>query len=148
MNESRETLAALQALMDDSARTAGSAIAMNFIGWGWRMSVEEFVAFWNEPRMASIATVSGKGAVHAAPVEITLLNGRFHVPTFAYSQRLRDHRANPRCVITSWDGPYPAVIIYGTAEIDASSTAVTITPTRIYAIRPPEGHPAYRPPAG
>jgi Pyridoxamine 5'-phosphate oxidase len=147
MHETPETVAELQAIIDRSARTAGPAIAMNFIGGGWQMSAEEFIAFWGEERMATISTASGKGAVHAAPLEVRLIDGKFHATGFADSQRLRDHRANPRCAITSWDGPYRAVIVYGVAEIDAASNVI-IAPTRIYGIRPPEGHHAYEPPEG
>jgi hypothetical protein len=144
MRETPETMTELQAIIDRSARTAGPAIARNFIGGGWRMSAEEFVAFWGEERMASISTVSRKGNVHVAPLDLKLIDGTFYVSTFPDSLRLRDHRANPRCAITSWDGPYRAVIVYGNANIDEETT-VEITPTRIYAIRPPEGHHAYTP---
>ena len=89
-----------------------------------------------------------------------LVDGKFYLPTFPDSQRLRDHRVNPRCAIAAWDGPYRAVIIYGTAREVTGDPAnrtsgaaveqeyepgamvtVELTPTRIYAIRPPEGHP-------
>lgn len=167
MRETPETLAALQAIIDRSARTAGPAIARNFIGGGWQMSAEEFVAFWGDGRMASISTVSSKGQVHVAALEPKLVDGKFYVPTFPDSRRLRDHRANARCAITTWDGPYRAAIIYGIARVvsedpamrteataaeqgyDAASlVTVEIAPTRIYGIRPPEGHHAHRPPAG
>jgi hypothetical protein len=41
--------------------------------------------------------------------------------------------------------PVSRVIVYGVASIDAQTT-VEIAPTRIYGIRPPEGHRAYTPP--
>jgi hypothetical protein len=147
MDETPATMAELQEIIERSARTAGPAIAMNFIGGGWQMSAEEFVAFWGEERMSTVSTVSSKGAVHAAPLEVRLVDGKFQCTAFVDSQRLRDHRAHPRCAITSWDGPYRAVIVYGTAEISAD-TNVIITPTRIYGIRPPEGHRAYVAPSG
>jgi len=127
------------------------------------MSAAEFVAFWEQQPMASISTVSPKGEVHVAPLEPRLVDGKFYIPTFPDSARLRDHRANPRCAIAAWDGPYRAIIVYGVArEVTdnptertqetaveqryANSEMVTIevTPTRIYGIRPPEGHPAHR----
>jgi len=145
MRETPQTITQLQTIIDRSAKTAGPAIAMNFIGGGWKMSAEEFIAFWGEERMASISTVSKSGLVHAAPLEVRLIEGKFHATTFPDSQRLRDHRANPRCAITSWDGPYRAVIVYGAAVVSAATTVV-ITPTRIYGIRPPTGHQAYTPP--
>jgi hypothetical protein len=164
VNETRETLARLQEIIDRSAAAAGPAIKRNFIGGGWAMSAQEFVAFWDAKPMASISTVSTKGEVHVAPLEARLIDGKFYIPTFPDSARLRDHRAHPRCAITSWDGPYRAVIVYGDARaVDADPTGRTeetaaeqryaarsmltieVTPTRIYAIRPPEGHPARGP---
>lgn len=155
MDESPETLAWLQKIIDRSARTAGSAIARNFIGGGWAMSAAEFVTFWGQERMASLATVSASGDVHAAPLDVRLVDGKCYVATFPDSRRLRDHRAKARCAITSWDGPYRAVIVYGDARETAAATGRTatvadeqgydvramitieVTPTRIYGIRPP-----------
>jgi hypothetical protein len=110
----------------------------------WRMSIEEFVAFWGRERMASIATASAGAAVHAASLDIRLVDGVFHVPTFGNAIRLADHRANPRCVITSWDDSYHVAVVYGDASFleGAGMLDVRVTPTRIYAIRPPSWHHA------
>lgn len=165
MNESPQTMRHLQDLIDHSARTAGAAVRRNFVGPGWSMSAEEFVGFWDHAPMASISTVSERGRVHVAPLEPRLVDGKFYIPTFPDSQRLRDHRADPRCAIASWDGPYRAVIVYGVArEVAQNPTGRTgataaeqaydpatmltieVTPERIYAIRPPPGHHASREP--
>jgi hypothetical protein len=110
------------------------------------MTAHEFVAFWEARPMASVSTVSARGEVHVAPLEISLVGTAFHIPTFADSVRLRDHRANLRCAISSWDGPYRAIIVYGDAELPAppwtGMVNVVVHPTRIYAIRPPAGHHA------
>jgi len=116
VNETPDELAALQRIIDRSTASAGSSIKRNFIGGGWAMPAEEFVAFWGDGRMASIATVSAAGTVHAVPLDLRLVHGRFYVPTFPDSLHLQDHRTNPRCAITSWDGPYTAVVVYGTAR--------------------------------
>ncbi len=161
MNETPDSLRWLQHIIDRSAATAGSAIKRNFIGGGWSMSAEEFVASWGEERMASISTASASGAVHVAPLDARLVDGRFYIATFPDSQRLRDHRVKRRCGIAAWDGPYHAAIVYGTArevEVDHAGrtdevtveqgyergalVTVEVTPTRIYAIRPPPGHPS------
>jgi hypothetical protein len=161
VDESPETLRRLQEIIERSAASAGPAIQRNFIGGGWAMSAEEFVAFWDARPMASVSTTSSRGAVHVAPLEPRLVDGRFYVPTFPDSQRLRDHRANARCAIAAWEGPYRAVIVYGSAreaggdptgrteetEVEQRYAAgamltIEIAPTRIYGIRPPEGHHA------
>jgi hypothetical protein len=163
MRESPETLDRLQAIIERSSATAGPALARNFVGDGWSMTAREFVEFWGEGRMAAVSTATVNGVVHTAPLDPKLIDGRFYIPTFANSRRLADHRENPRCSISSWEGPYRAVIVYGDARIvgedptgrsaavateqdlppDAIVT-VEVTPTRIYAIRPPSGHHAAR----
>lgn len=163
MNETAETLRTLQEIIDRSAAMAGSAVKRNFIGGGWAMSAEEFVTFWAQQPMASVSTVSAKAEVHVAPLEPRLVNGKFYIPTFPDSARLRDHRTNPRCAIAAWDGPYQAVIVYGVAREAPQNPAgrtketafeqgygasemvtIEVTPKRIYGIRPPAGHSARR----
>jgi hypothetical protein len=147
MHESPEALARLQAIIDHSARTAGAAIATNFIGGGWMMSAEEFVAFWGASRMASVATAGRDGTVHSVPLDVRLMDGLFHIATFANARRLLDHVENPRCALTSWDDAYHAVIVYGraaAANSDGNMVDVIVAPTRIYGIRAPAGHRAHR----
>lgn len=149
MDESPETMATLQAVIDRSYATAGPVIQRGHPP-DWRMSATEFVGFWTEGRMASVSTASASGAVHAAPFDPVLRNGRFYLRTGRDSVRLKDHLANPRCAISSWDGQYRTVVVYGTARVTSEtvqasdgeeSILVEVTPTRIYAIRPPPGDP-------
>ncbi len=146
MDETSAEIEALQRLIDRSAATAGPAIRKNFADPAWTMSAPEFIRFWGSSRMASIATASSSGLVHAAPLEVRLSHGVFHVPTFADAVRLQDLRANRRCAITSWQDPYRAVIVYGRASLPESPATgtvdVVVRPTRVYAIRPPPWHHA------
>lgn len=146
MDETSAEMEALQRLIERSAATAGPAVRKNFADPAWTMSARELINFWGTARMASIATVSASGAVHAAPLEIRLSHGIFHVPHFADAVRLRDLRANARCAITAWQDAYHAVIVYGRASLPESDAAgmvdVVVRPTRVYAIRPPSWHHA------
>jgi len=72
LDETPEAPRGLPQIIDRSAATAGSAIKRNFIGTGWLMSAEEFVAFWGNERIASISTGSAKGDVHVAPLDVRL----------------------------------------------------------------------------
>jgi hypothetical protein len=130
--------------MDWSLETAGRAMREAFGAPEWRMSVQEFIDFWGSERMASIATVSSRSEVHAAALDIRLIDGVFHVPTYANALRLRDQRANPRCVITSWQDSYRVAVVYGDATFGQSAgmVDVQVIPRRIYAIRPPAWHHA------
>jgi hypothetical protein len=84
---------------------------------------------------------------HAAPLEVSLEGNEFAIPSFSASVRVADLRGNPRIVLNTWDDAYHAAIVYGTARLsDTGGTMVrvTVAPTRIYAIRAPQGHPAHR----
>jgi hypothetical protein len=142
MHETPAMMARLQELLDHSARTAGARMKESFGDPNWRMSAQEFVDFWGAERMASIATAAQ--AVHAAALDIRLVNGVFHVPTYADAIRLADHKANSRCVITSWADSYHVAVVYGTAVVRGTPgmVDVAVTPTRIYAISPPSWHHA------
>ncbi|MDP9238549.1 MAG: pyridoxamine 5'-phosphate oxidase family protein [Chloroflexota bacterium] len=148
MYETVETMHRLEEIIELSAARAGPAMRQNFAVPAWTMSAEEFVAFWGEGRMASVSTASARGDVHVAPLDVQLIDGVFRVATFADALRLGDHRARPRCAISSWDGPYRAVIVYGDAReagSDGVMVTVEIAPSRIYAIRPPAGHHSLTP---
>ncbi len=152
MKESPDQIAWLEEQIYESYRTAGPGIRRNF-GGGTEPTAEQFIRYWQPGTMACISTVSKEGSVHIAPLDPDLVNGKFYILTSADSQRLRDHRANRRCAICSWDKPASgrgvrAVIVYGLAKVlddaaerwgtdalrETAMVTVEITPTRIYAV--------------
>ena len=135
----------IQSIIDRTVAAAGPAMRDNFVHDAWVMSAAEFEAFWAEPRMAGFGTVSPTGSPHVAALEVRYAEGRFLIPTFANAARLDDIRQNPHVSIVAWSDAYRAMTIYGTARITeggGSMVTVEVTPTHIYAIRPPAGHPA------
>ena len=138
------TLALIEQAMARAVAAQRPAMAANFTHPAWRMTADEFLAFWGGTRMASVAT-AGERSPHAAPLEVSLVDGEFVAPSFADSVRVRDIGRNPNVVITAWDD---AAIVYGRARAPDGGPGmvrVTVHPTRIYAIRAPAGHPAHRP---
>jgi hypothetical protein len=127
---------------------ARPAMAENFTHPAWVMSADEFRAFWGGRRLAAIGTVGPTSNPHGAPVEVTLEGDVLVVPTFGSAVRLGDLRANPRIVLTAWDDAYHAAIVYGRASFPTGASTgtvrVEVRPTRIYAIRAPETHHAWR----
>src|SRR5215468_6632502 len=79
---SRETLAALQATIDRSRASAGSAVRETFDRAERRMTAVEFVRFWNEVRMKAMATVGAGGAPHIAPVHAEFVAGRLRTTIY------------------------------------------------------------------
>ncbi len=137
----------IQAAMSRALANQRPVMAANFTHPAWAMSVAEFRAFWSRPRMTSVGTVGANGWPHAAPLEVSLQGDLFEIPSFSASVRVEDLRASPRVVLATWDDAYHAAIVYGTVrleEMDGSMIRVTVTPTRIYAIRAPAGHQAHR----
>jgi PPOX class probable F420-dependent enzyme len=76
-------------------------------------------AFLQEPHVAVLATVDGKGRPHAAPVWYLYDDGVFVISTGRGSQKHRNLQANPNVtlVIDKRTLPYFAVMAHGRVEI-------------------------------
>lgn len=122
--------------------SARPVMAANFVHADWRMAPAEFMAFWGASRLVAVATVGDSGWPHAAPVEASIAaDGHFVVPAFRGSVRARDLAANPRLVLTTWEDAWHAAIVYGRVE---GEDITRMRPARIYAMRAPPGHHAWR----
>jgi len=145
-----ELLAALQAIIDRSRASAGSAVLETFDRADRRMSALEFVTFWNGARMKAMATTGADGAPHIAPVHAEFTAGRLRTTIYETALRRRDLRTNPRVALTTWGPHGAAAIVYGMArEIPDSrretrpgaserprwTVALEIDVTRIYALK-------------
>ena len=147
-----DRLAALQALIDRSTRTATASVAESLAFPGRQMTAAELVAFWREARMTAMATVGVAGQPHVAPVHAELDGPTLRLVVYADAVRRADLRTNPRVAFTSWkDGA--AAILYGRArEVPGSLrdarpgrsgaprqvVTIEVALTRVYAMRAPE----------
>ena len=147
-------LAALQAILDRSTRTAGAAAAESLAYPARQMTAGELVAFWREHvRMVAMTTVGPDGAPHTAPVHARLDGPTLMVVVYDNTVRRRDVRTNPRVAFTTWAPGGAAVILYGEAtEIPGSLrdarpgrsgksrqiVELAVRLTRVYAMRAPE----------
>ncbi len=145
-------LAALQALIDQSTRTAGPSVAESLAYPDRQMSAAELVAFWRDARMMAMTTVGPAGQPHVAPVHSELDGTTLRLVVYDDTVRRRDLRHNPRVAFTTWkDGA--AVILYGRArEVEGSLrdarpgrsgrsrrvVTIEVALTRVYAMRAPE----------
>lgn len=142
----------VQRLLAESLATAGPAIRATFGGADRRLDAERLRAFWRSTRMWAVATVSGSGAPHIAPVHVQLTeDDHFEMSIFEDAVRLRDLRRDPRIAITSWGSDGTVAIAYGTAtEVEGSRRAISrgaenprfvltmrIEVNRLYAMTPP-----------
>ena len=147
-----DPLAALQALIDRSTRTAGPSVADSIAFPGRQMTAAELVAFWRDARMMAMSTVGPNGQPHVAPVHSEIDGTTLRLVIYDDTLRRRDLRTNPRVAFTTWkDGA--AAIVYGRAREVPNSlrdarpgrsgqprkvVTIEVALTRVYAMRAPE----------
>lgn len=147
-------LAALQALLDRSTRTATASVAESVAYPDRQMTAAELIEFWRSVRLVAMTTVGPAGQPHVAPVHAELVGTTLRLVVYDNAIRLRDLRTNRRVAFTTWGGNGAAVIAYGraremTGSLRASRPGQSGRPrqvvtlevrlTRVYAMR---GRPA------
>ena len=146
------SLAALQALLDRSTRSASPAVADSVAYPDRQMTAAELLEFWKSARIMAMTTVGPGGQPHTAPVHSTLAGTTLSLVIYDNTVRRADLTTNPRVSFTTWkDGA--VAILYGKARevpdslretrpgrSGAARTVVTIEValTRAYAMRAPE----------
>ena len=146
-------LAALQAVLDHSTRTAGKSVAVSIAAPSRQMSAAEVVEFWRGVRLLAMTTVGERGQPHTAPVHARLRGARVELVIYDDTRRRADLQANPRVSFTTWSGDGAALIAYGRAREVAGSlrdarpsqngqprrvVAIEVDLTRVYAMRAPQ----------
>ena len=145
-------LAALDALIARSTRTATPSVADSIAYPERQMTAAELVAFWKDARMMAMSTVGPQGQPHLAPVHSELEGTTLRLVVYENTVRRADLRHNPRVAFTTWkDGA--AAILYGRArEVPGSLrearagrsgaprniVTIEVALTRVYAMRAPD----------
>jgi Pyridoxamine 5'-phosphate oxidase len=147
-----DELAALQAVIDCSVRTATSAIADSVAYPERQMSAPEFVEFWQSVRLVAMATVGEGGRPHIALVHAALSGTTLRLVIYDNTVRRTDLAHNPRVAFSTWRADGAAAIVYGRArEVEGSLcparpgrsgkprqvVEIEVKLTRVYAMRPP-----------
>ena len=144
-----DELAALQSLLERSARTATPSVG-DSVGYPPRqMTAAELVAFWRSVRLVAMATVGPAGQPHIAPVHAELHGTTLRLIVYENAVRLQDLRVNPRVAFSTWGADGAAVIAYGRArEVPGSArdarpgqsgrprrvVTIDVRLTRVYAL--------------
>lgn len=146
-------LAALQALLDRSTRTATPAVADSVAYPARQMTATELVEFWRTIRLVAMTTVGPAGEPHTAPVHATLDGPTLRLVVYEDTVRRRDLATNPRVAFTTWGAGGAVAILYGKArELPGSVrdarpgrsgqprrvVGIEVALTRVYAMRAPE----------
>jgi hypothetical protein len=146
-----EDLAALQALIERSVRTASAAVADSVAYPGRQMTAAELVDFVRGARMIAMATIGAHGGPHIAPVHAELDGTTLRCAVYENAVRRADVARNPRVAFTTWKEGAVA-ILYGRARELAGSlrdarpgrsgtprriVTLEVTLTRVYAMRAP-----------
>jgi hypothetical protein len=147
-----DDLAALDALITRSVRTATPAVADSLAYPERQMTGAELVEFVKTARLIAMATVGATGQPHVAPIHAELDGTTLRCVVYENTVRRTDIRTNPRVAFTTWkDGA--AVILYGRAREVPDSlrearagrsgaprriVSIEVALTRVYAMRAPE----------
>jgi hypothetical protein len=106
-------LAALQALIDRSTRTATPSVADSLAYPPRQMSAAELIEFWRSARLVAMATVGPSGQPHIAPVHTEISGTTLRVVVYDDAVRRADLARNPRVAFTAWGPEGAAAILYG-----------------------------------
>lgn len=146
-----EALAALDALIARSVRTATPTVADSVAFPGRQMTAAELVDFMQRARLVAMATVGPHAEPHIAPVHVELDGTTLRVAVYEHAVRRRDLARNPRVAFTTWQEGAVA-ILYGRAREVSDSlrdarpgrsgkprriVTVEVVLTRVYAMRAP-----------
>ncbi len=150
-NATPDELAALQDVIDRSARAATPALADSVGAPERQMRAAELLEFWRGTGLVAMATVGPGGQPHIAPVHAELRGARLVLVVYDNTVRRRDLARNARVAFTTWrEGA--AVILYGRAREVPDSlrdarparsgtprrvVTIEVTLTRVHAMRPP-----------
>ncbi|HZP42294.1 MAG TPA: pyridoxamine 5'-phosphate oxidase family protein [Candidatus Binatia bacterium] len=149
-------LAALQAILDRSARTATPSVADSVAYPARQMAAAELIEFWRSVPLVAMTTVGPAGQPHSAPVHAVLDGPTLRLVVYEDTVRRRDLATNPRVAFATWRADGAAAILYGRArEVPGSLrdarpgrsgrprrvVAVEVALTRVYAMRAPERAP-------
>lgn len=145
-------LAALQALIDRSTRTAGPSVADSVAYPERQMTAAELLDFWQSVRLVAMTTVGPAGQPHTAPVHAELDGPTLRCVVYDDTLRRRDLARNPRVAFTTWRADGAAAILYGRAREVPDSlrdarpgrsgrprrvVSIEVRLTRVYAMRAP-----------
>jgi hypothetical protein len=122
MNETGEDLAALQALLDRSYRSAGEHLRAIHTG-DRRMTAEHAAARLQGMRLLVVATVTADGRPVTGPVDGIFHRGSFWFGTATGALRARHLRHNPAVSATHLPAEEWAVTVHGRAVPAATGRA-------------------------
>ena len=120
MNETREDIAALQAVLDHSYASAGTHL-LRIHTPERRLSAEQLAERLQGMVLLTLATVTSDGRPLTGPVDGIFFRGAFHFGSAPDSMRFRHIRERPQVSATHLPGEELGITVHGTArEVDTS----------------------------
>ncbi len=123
MQESREDIAQLQALLSRSIEQAGSFLRESFQMPVHSLSAEQLAGYLQGMRTLALATVTTKGEPRVAPIGALFYRGHFYIPTTRAAARTKQILRNPAISLTLFENNGFALIAHGHAELVAPGNA-------------------------
>ena len=113
-----DDVAALQALLERSALSAGDFLRDTFEMPGHALTARQLTGYFEQRiRSVAVATVTARGEPRVSPVGAFFYGAKFHIPTAAQAVRVRHLRSRPAISLTHFVLNSIAVIVHGRAEI-------------------------------
>ena len=116
MHETREDLAVLQRLLDDSYARAGRHL-LSIHAPERRLTAEQVTERLDGMRLLALATVSADGRPVVGPVDGIFYRGAFHFGSAPDSLRFRHIRVRPQVSATHLPGEELAITVHGRAVL-------------------------------
>jgi GNAT superfamily N-acetyltransferase len=117
MNETREDIERLQALLDNSIERAGAFLRRSFQMPEHSLTARQLIDYWQGVQTVALATVTTKGEPRIAPIGSLLYRGDIYIPTVATAARTGHIMKRPAVSLTCFDRNELAIIVHGYASI-------------------------------
>lgn len=113
VSDSQADIAALEALLQRSCKTAGQAVSQSVALPERRLTAAELISLWERTKVVAMTTVGQAGQPHSAPVHARLLGDRLSLVIYDHTLRRRDLATNPRVSFCTWGDQGEVVLLYG-----------------------------------
>ena len=116
MYETSEQVAAMQALIDESMRSASKQL-QGIARPDRRLSAEQVIEVLRGKRQMAVATTSARGEPRVSPLDVLLLRAEFFFCTSQTAAKVKHLRNNPAVSLAYIDSDVVGITVHGRAVL-------------------------------